>query len=183
MAACRRRVVYLLLALLFLVDISFSSGKRNINDQQLPGDDDRSLPSNDVVKRFGGQRFDPGDAVRNDGGPGSNFVNLQNNDQFQKPFIQSAGNVGLGNGMNEGGVGPGVGGGNAFRVPANDHFPGAGVHDLGKIPVKPRKPSKIKISASEECAADVQNFCSKGVKDNNFSILDCLQSDERVILI
>lgn len=202
MAACRRRVVYFLLTLLFLVDISSSSQERNTDDQQLsdnvlyrvkravvPGDNTLNNPQNPNVLKQPGVGVGAGDADRNAGAAAMN-------PPFRKPVVQSnfgQGNVGRGFPVNPGGVGAGVGAGNVmdnqahnqFGVPAaNNHFPGGdALHNLGNIPLKPKKPSKIKISSSNECAADVQKFCSKGVKDNNFSILDCLQSDERVMVV
>lgn len=202
MAACRRRVVYLLLTLLFLVDTSFSSKEGNIDRHQLsddalyrvkraavPGEINMRNPSNQNVLKQLGQRFGTGDVDRNAGGTGNNIPLNPNNAPFQsaQPHF-GRGNVGRGFPMNQGGGGAGLGAGSMMNNPApgvpaaNNHYPGGdALNKLGNVPVKPKKPSKIKISTSDECAADVQKFCSKGVKDNNFSILDCLQSDERVM--
>ena len=39
---------------------------------------------------------------------------------------------------------------------------------------------QIKIADSPECAEDVQRFCSRGIRGNNFAILNCLQSGLKV---
>ncbi|XP_041376284.1 Golgi apparatus protein 1-like [Gigantopelta aegis] len=50
------------------------------------------------------------------------------------------------------------------------------VDHLGQQP-QFRSPKPIKIADSPECAEDVQRFCSRGIRGNNFAILNCLQSD------
>ena len=50
----------------------------------------------------------------------------------------------------------------------------------GRVDTEKHEKKKVKLSSAPECAADVQKYCSKGIKDNNFSLLDCLQDDERV---
>ena len=45
---------------------------------------------------------------------------------------------------------------------------------------KRKKTTPIKIAESEECAQDVKTFCSENSQSNNFAVLECLQSDEKV---
>jgi len=46
-----------------------------------------------------------------------------------------------------------------------------------------RKSNKIKLAEQPECASDVQRLCSKLGGTNNFVVMDCLQSDNLVIII
>ncbi|KAK7114849.1 Golgi apparatus protein 1-like [Littorina saxatilis] len=183
MAACRRRVAYFLIVIVLLVHIALNRGETNIDDQSLAEEKLYRVkraaverPNENVVNKFGAG------GVNQNGLPPQN----QNQQQFrnlpEKPLVNNNPQFAK---NQAGGFRQAVGNGNfnqkpAIVDPANIHNPGGDVvNNLGKIPNKPLQPSKIKISTSPECAADVQKFCSKGVKDNNFSILDCLQSDER----
>ena len=59
-------------------------------------------------------------------------------------------------------------GGGANKVPGQDH------------PKRQRKFPQFKLSEVRECREDVQKYCNPKIADNNFEIIDCLQSDEKV---
>jgi hypothetical protein len=169
MAACRRRVLFLFLSTLVVGTICAAK-----------------LPNGDVLSSYGSKRqrranipvknddAGAGEGFRdNTGGEGLHLpqgVPLQDNQgrlPVQNKFPPLGNNLNVpSGGLNKQGVQPGP------LPPEN----------LGKSGAEAPRASKKKISDSVECAKDVQRFCSKGVKDNNFSILDCLQSDERVSL-
>ena len=47
-------------------------------------------------------------------------------------------------------------------------------------PQRQRKFPQFKLSEVRECREDVQKYCNPKIADNNFEIIDCLQSDEKV---
>ena len=47
-------------------------------------------------------------------------------------------------------------------------------------PKRQRKFPQFKLSEVRECREDVQKYCNPKIADNNFEIIDCLQSDEKV---
>ena len=60
-------------------------------------------------------------------------------------------------------------GGGANKVPeGQDH------------PKRQRRFPQFKLSEVRECREDVQKYCNPKIADNNFEIIDCLQSDEKV---
>ena len=208
MAACRRRVVLLLSALIFFVHTTLGKDERADGSQMLGDENLVRVKRDGFPVGAGAKRAQPPqDVLQNlapvgGGGVGQRFVgggagNLPvQNHQFQNQLpVQKQGSAlgfqGAGQG-NEGrgfqganGAGQALGlqagaGANQMGVQKPDMLRPQVVNNVGRIQTKEKRPSKIKISTSPECAADVQKFCSKGVKDNNFSILDCLQNDERV---
>lgn len=47
-------------------------------------------------------------------------------------------------------------------------------------PKRQKKFPQFKLSEVRECREDVQKYCNPKIADNNFEIIDCLQSDEKV---
>ena len=60
-------------------------------------------------------------------------------------------------------------GGSANKVPEGQEHP-----------KRQRKFPQFKLSEVRECREDVQKYCNPKIADNNFEIIDCLQSDANV---
>ena len=104
----------------------------------------------------------PNDHVNGDesGRPAVPGGDLNNGDDSDRPAVPG-GDVNIGK-MHQ------AQGGGANKVPGQDH------------PKRQRKFPQFKLSEVRECREDVQKYCNPKIADNNFEIIDCLQSDEKV---
>ncbi|VDI80723.1 golgi apparatus protein 1 [Mytilus galloprovincialis] len=51
----------------------------------------------------------------------------------------------------------------------------------GHVPKgRPKKFPQFKLSEQPECREDIKKFCNPKIADNNFEVIDCLQSDEKI---
>ncbi|XP_076470547.1 Golgi apparatus protein 1-like isoform X2 [Babylonia areolata] len=190
MAAYRRRVVCLLLSTLLFVAVSVCQGDGNFQSKKLfddqPGRGKKDIPVGDGLGHQ--QSFRNMGVMESAGGAGQNsklggtgnlankFRPVPDENLAGDKFGRHAGMDNQGGMMFQRGARSRMGGN-----PNNPdlHNP-VDVNQIGRVDDAPKhRPSKIKLSKTEECAEDVLKFCSQGVKDNNFAILDCLQSDER----
>ncbi|KAK7475018.1 hypothetical protein BaRGS_00033765 [Batillaria attramentaria] len=207
MAAYRRRVAGLAALLTFFVYFSGSVDARGLNNNNVPEDNQNRFRRAAVDRpNAGGNPVGDANVLGKNGAPqqGQFGQGLP-----QGGFGDANANQGAGNfGGNQGGLNQGAHGDiprQPFQKPAGDNLlppvgkpfggqgnafpqaaggipnikPGIEAMNVAQVEKKPKQASMIKLSTSEECAADVQKFCSRGVKDNNFSILDCLQSDDK----
>ena len=66
----------------------------------------------------------------------------------------------------------------SFAVVDEDSQLGDKVREIGG---RRSKGSAFKLAAHPDCAADVDRLCGKITGQNNFAVIDCLQSDIKVI--
>ncbi|XP_076110443.1 Golgi apparatus protein 1-like isoform X3 [Mytilus galloprovincialis] len=51
----------------------------------------------------------------------------------------------------------------------------------GQVPKgRPKKFPQFKLSEQPQCREDIKKFCNPKIADNNFEVIDCLQSDEKI---
>ena len=165
MAVLSRRVLLLMLFYVFCRQAHCAA----IDHLSEKGSNDGTLKGNVPV---------PNDHVNGDesGRPAVPGGDLNNGDESDRPAVPG-GDVNIGDESGRPAVPGGdvnIGkmhqaqGGGANKVPGQDH------------PKRQRKFPQFKLSEVRECREDVQKYCNPNIADNNFEIIDCLQSDEKV---